>query len=101
MMITSASHRRWVGDIEISDLDTAGLPAASIVRSAKVATIEALHADRIRINQGAQPCQASTDGTSGFMSCPVRDATTYRIRVSLSLKLKTDFPANAVASRSR
>jgi mRNA interferase MazF len=47
LMITSASHRRWLGDIEISDLDTAGLTAASIIRSAKIATIEALHADRI------------------------------------------------------
>jgi mRNA interferase MazF len=39
-MITSASHRRWHGDIEISDLFTAGLPVPSIVRTAKIATIE-------------------------------------------------------------
>ncbi len=47
LMITSAAHRRWTGDIEISDLATAGLPAASIVRSAKIATIEALDAEPI------------------------------------------------------
>jgi mRNA interferase MazF len=47
LMITSASHRRWVGDIAISDQNTAGLPAASIVRCAKIATIEARDADRI------------------------------------------------------
>jgi mRNA interferase MazF len=47
LMITSAGHRRWSGDIAISDIDTAGLPAASIVRSAKIATIEALDAQRI------------------------------------------------------
>ena len=47
LMITSASHRRWTGDIEISDLALAGLPSASIVRSAKIATIEALEAERI------------------------------------------------------
>ncbi|MDR3533387.1 MAG: type II toxin-antitoxin system PemK/MazF family toxin [Rhodopila sp.] len=47
LMITSASHRRWAGDIPISDLSMAGLPAASIVRSAKIATIEALDAERI------------------------------------------------------
>jgi mRNA interferase MazF len=47
LMITSASHRRWSGDIEISDTALAGLPTASIVRSAKIATIEALEAERI------------------------------------------------------
>ena len=47
MLITSAAHRRWAGDIAISDIDTAGLPAASIVRSAEIATIEALDAERI------------------------------------------------------
>lgn len=47
LMITSASHRRRSGDIAISDLAVAGLPVASIVRSAKVATIEASEAGRI------------------------------------------------------
>ena len=47
LMITSAGHRRWPGDLEISDLDMAGLPAASIVRTAKIATIEAVNAERI------------------------------------------------------
>lgn len=47
LMITSASHRRWSGDIGISDLPMAGLPAASIIRSAKIATIEAAEAERI------------------------------------------------------
>ncbi len=40
LMITSASHRRWHGDVEISDLFTAGLPVPSIVRTAKIAIIE-------------------------------------------------------------
>jgi len=47
LMITSASHRRWRGDFEISDVAAAGLPVASIVRSAKIATIEASDAERI------------------------------------------------------
>jgi len=47
LMVTSASYRRWTGDVEVSDLAAAGLPAASIVRSAKIATIEAADADRI------------------------------------------------------
>ena len=47
LMITSASHRRWSGDIEISDIVLAGLAAKSIVRTAKIATIEAREAERI------------------------------------------------------
>src|SRR5579863_10056753 len=47
LMITSASHRRWWGDIDISDLAMAGLAAASIVRSAKVATVETMQAETI------------------------------------------------------
>ena len=40
-MITSAEHHGWPGDIVISDLRGAGLPAPSIVRPAKIATIDA------------------------------------------------------------
>jgi mRNA interferase MazF len=46
-MIASASHRRWDGHIEIVDAATAGLPAPSIVRCAKIATIETAGAERI------------------------------------------------------
>jgi mRNA interferase MazF len=46
-MITSATHRRRPGDVAISDLREAGLPIASIVRSAKLATIEADTAEKI------------------------------------------------------
>ena len=47
LMVTSAAHRGWPGDVAISDLRAAGLPAASVVRSAKIATIEAGDAERI------------------------------------------------------
>ena len=47
LMVTSAAHRGWPGDVAITDLDAAGLPAASVVRPAKIATIEAGDADRI------------------------------------------------------
>lgn len=47
MMITSAENRRWTDDLEIRDLELAGLPAPSVVRPAKIATIEARHAERL------------------------------------------------------
>jgi mRNA interferase MazF len=47
LMITSAAHRRWPGDLEISDLTEAGLPASSIVRGAKIATVEAKDAEML------------------------------------------------------
>jgi mRNA interferase MazF len=40
-MITSAGGRAWPGDLEVKDLTLAGLPAPSIIRTLKVATIEA------------------------------------------------------------
>ncbi len=39
-MITSAQHTRVYGDVLISDLKLAGLPADSIVRPSKIATFE-------------------------------------------------------------
>ena len=39
-MITSATHARTYGDILVSDLKLAGLPAESIVRPIKIATFE-------------------------------------------------------------
>ncbi len=47
LMITRAEHRRWNGDVDIADLTAAGLPVPSIVRSTKIATIEASEAIRI------------------------------------------------------
>jgi mRNA interferase MazF len=46
-MITSAEHLGWPGDVVISDLGGAGLPAPSIVRPAKIATIDAHDAGRL------------------------------------------------------
>lgn len=39
-MITSATHTKIYGDVLISDLKLAGLPAPSIVRPSKIATFE-------------------------------------------------------------
>jgi len=41
LMITSATNRGWAGDVDIDDLTLAGLPAPSVVRTAKIATIDA------------------------------------------------------------
>jgi mRNA interferase MazF len=39
-MITSARNEPWECDVRISDLERAGLPAASVVRPVKIAAIE-------------------------------------------------------------
>ena len=41
LMITSAANRPWSGDVPILDGTRAGLRAASVIRTAKIATIEA------------------------------------------------------------
>lgn len=46
-MVTSAANRGWPGDVVVSDFHAAGLPAASVIRSAKIATIEAGDAEQI------------------------------------------------------
>ena len=47
LMVTSAANRGWPGDVVVSELGKAGLPAASVVRVAKIAMIEASDAERI------------------------------------------------------
>jgi mRNA interferase MazF len=47
LMITSAENRGWPGDVAVSNLAEAGLPAESVVRTAKIATIETKEAEAI------------------------------------------------------
>lgn len=47
LMITSAANRGCTGDVDIPDLAAAGLPVASVVRPAKIATIDARHASKL------------------------------------------------------
>ena len=49
LMITSEKNRGWIGDIKVSDQVLSGLPAPSVVRTAKFATIEARDAERIGV----------------------------------------------------
>jgi mRNA interferase MazF len=54
LMITSAKNRGWAGDVEVQNLKRAGLPVASIIRTAKIATIEATDATRLGAVSAAQ-----------------------------------------------
>ena len=74
VMITSAENRRWPGDVGISDLRAAGLPAPSIVRPAKIATVDARdaqrlgtlpHADREAVASGLQRILSAALATPG------------------------------------
>lgn len=48
VMITSAANRAWPGDAPLDDTHTgAGLPAPSVIRPCKLATIEVRHAERL------------------------------------------------------
>ena len=47
VMITSAANRGWPGDVPLSNLATTGLPVPSVIRTAKIATIEAVDATRL------------------------------------------------------
>jgi mRNA interferase MazF len=47
VMITSAANRGWNGDVEINDIAAAGLPATSVIRTAKIATIDSRDAERL------------------------------------------------------
>ena len=46
VMITSADNPPWPQDVAIGELGRAGLPAPSVVRVAKIATVMAAHCER-------------------------------------------------------
>ena len=47
VMITSAENRGWPDDVPVANLTRAGLPVPSLIRCAKIATIDASHASRL------------------------------------------------------
>ena len=54
VMITSTENRGWSGDIDVKNIANAGLPAPSVIRTAKIATIDAADAtaqDRVSAAQ--------------------------------------------------
>lgn len=54
VMITSAKNRGWPGDVPVTNLRMAGLPVPSVIRSAKIATIEASDASKLGRVSAAQ-----------------------------------------------
>ena len=54
-MITSAANAPWPGDVTITDLELAELPIPSVVRIAKLATLEVRTARRVgRLSEADQ-----------------------------------------------
>ena len=46
-MITNAKRKRWPGDIPVAEHKSSGLPIPSVIRTAKLATLETAGADKI------------------------------------------------------
>ncbi|CAD7031801.1 type II toxin-antitoxin system PemK/MazF family toxin [Pseudorhizobium endolithicum] len=47
VMITSAENRPWAADVAVPNRAEVGLPAPSVVRPVKIATVEGRHVERI------------------------------------------------------
>ncbi len=47
VMITSAENRPWPGDVQIADSSAAGLSVPSVIRIAKITTLDIRDAERI------------------------------------------------------
>ncbi|MBX9574400.1 MAG: type II toxin-antitoxin system PemK/MazF family toxin [Caulobacteraceae bacterium] len=47
LMITSAENRRWPDDVEVVDHAASGLPVPSLIRTAKIATVEAGRIEKV------------------------------------------------------
>ncbi|MGF7206459.1 mRNA interferase MazF [Skermanella aerolata] len=61
LMITRADNRRWPSDVAVSNLATAGLPAASVVRTGKVTVIDVPGAKRLGTLPIADPSMIATN----------------------------------------
>ena len=59
VMITSAENRGWPDDVPVANLQLAGLPVPSIIRSAKIASIVASDASTLGRLSAAQARQVT------------------------------------------
>jgi len=69
-MITSADNERWPSDVAISDIERAGLPAASVVRPAKIACIEPTRIERRAGRLDKAAARAVAQRLRGFLGEP-------------------------------
>jgi mRNA interferase MazF len=76
VMITSAENRRWPHDLEIMNLTSAGLPAPSVIRPSKIATIEARHAEVLGEIESAAMARVADAITTilGLVTDPLKPA---------------------------
>jgi mRNA-degrading endonuclease toxin of MazEF toxin-antitoxin module len=66
-MITSAGNPPWSSDVAIADLARAGLPAPSVVRTAKIACIEPSRIERRAGRLDKTTARAVTQKLKGFL----------------------------------
>lgn len=66
-MITSADNAPWPCDVTIADLARAGLPAASVVRTAKIACIEPARIERRAGRLDKAAAKAVAQKLNGFL----------------------------------
>jgi len=66
-MITSADNAPWPCDVTIGDLTRAGLPAPSVVRTAKIACIEPARIERRAGRLDKAAAKAVTQKLNGFL----------------------------------
>jgi mRNA interferase MazF len=78
VMITSAENRPWPGDHPIARFAAAGLPIASVVRPAKITTVEAKDAEPVgEIEPKLMTAIVSTiDGFLGHEARPQPNSST-------------------------
>lgn len=66
-MITSADNASWPCDVTIGDLTRAGLPASSVVRTAKIACIEPARIERRAGRLDKAAAKAVAQKLNGFL----------------------------------
>ena len=79
VMITSAENRGWPDDVPVANLKLAGLPVPSLVRSAKIATIDASDASKLG-RGGGGPAQTGHEQDQTEVRVLTRFVLKYTLR---------------------
>ena len=83
VMITSAENRGWPDDVPVANLKLAGLPVPSLIRSAKIATIDASDASKLGRVAAAQLRRVTSKIKQRWglcKRCPLENKAAYRIK---------------------